>query len=129
MFGFDNEPYKKHSSEECLAFLLTEIQADPNMIRMKVNSTTDAEYKLFNTVLWPAVLDVNAWTRIATKRPGPDNRRHDDESVEDKPIDHEQQYKTIRYYENDVWLDNSRDLRAVITELYGELSLEIICNW
>ncbi len=130
MFSFgDEEPMKKRTSEEALQFLLDTIAAEPGLIRNNVNAITDAEYDLLNKTLWPAVSNASDWCRTRTERPGRDNRSLDDESVEDKPIDHEAQYKTIRHYENDVWLDNSRYLTAKVTELYGEFSVEIVCRW
>jgi hypothetical protein len=126
---FDSEPPRKTTGEEALQFLLDTIAADPAIIRNQVNAISDAEYALFNKTLWPAVSDPNAWCRTKTERPRRDSRGYDDESVADNPIDHDAQFKTIRHYENDVWLDNSRNLRATVTDLHGEFSVAIICNW
>lgn len=124
MFGFEEDPSKKFSSEECLQFLIDDIKANPGGIRTHANTMTDAESDQLNRTLMPAAVDPNAWFRESTHRPSVRDYDEEDENAVRYSRD-----AVIRKYVNEIWEDNGRRLEALVVSEYGELRVEFNVEW
>jgi len=118
----DLEPGKKHTSEECLAFAIDELKANPMLVHMHVNLLLTYDLDVFNLKLWPAATDPTTYTRTATKRPSAKELNPDADYFSGTDV-------VIRTFENDVWEDENRRLILNVREEQSELSLDVKVSW
>lgn len=122
------EERKKHTSEECLAFAFDELRQDPNKVKFHVSLITSHDIDSFNKTLWPGVFVESNWFRESTRRPP---KEKDDNSMGGFGLGFlgGGTDKVVRTYNNELWEDHSRMLKLIVTEEYGELTVEWQVGW
>ena len=119
MGGFEEEPVKKFTAEECLDALVTHLTDHPEDVQNQLNLVVGSQVEEFRK-LAPSITDATKWTRTATRRP-----THDDNGEKLLGSDRE-----VREFENDDWADAGHVLECKVTSEYGEIiSVQTVVKW